>query len=297
MLTGGRGDDTLDGGVGDDTYVFDGGDGRDVIVDADGRGRVTLDDAELTGHAMKRGADGVWRSADGALEMRYAGIGDDPGVLTIRSTASAGDEIRIRNWRNGDLGISLGDGSAHARAAADGGSSNGASASTGHGTDNDPPPVDLPDIGDPPLPGDSTIPDTNDASDATSSAVAIIDGPPDVVEAVHPLDVLWAMHDRTLDAATGSLVDGAAIASAASAFGTAPPDVSLIATDGHSAAAPDALGGGEIAAAAAFIADDAPATLSLESAAATRAASLVPHDASLAALSAHAESRLRPRVA
>jgi Ca2+-binding RTX toxin-like protein len=296
-LTGGRGDDTLDGGAGEDTYVFDGGDGRDAIVDADGDGRVVLDDVVLSGRAMQRGADGVWRSADGGLEMRYAGTAADPGVLTITRRASSGDAIRIRNWRNGDLGISLGDGSSHALGAADGIADSDASAITDQETDNDPPPVDVPDIGDAPLAGDPAVPDTAGSSDTSQIAAAVTDEPPDITDAAHPLDSLWAMHDRTFRAATGSLVDSAAIASAASAFAMAPPDVPSIATDGHAAAMFDALGGAEIATAAAFAGDDAPATLSLESATATRAPSLAPHDASLAALSAHVLDRLRPRVA
>jgi hypothetical protein len=114
-LVGGRGDDVLDGGVGDDTYTFEAGDGRDFIIDSDGRGRVLLDDIEITGADAVRVADGLWRSTDGALEFSYSGTADDPGVLSIRSAdanGSSNDEIRIRNWQSGALGITLDAGSA-----------------------------------------------------------------------------------------------------------------------------------------------------------------------------------------
>jgi len=114
-LAGGRGDDVLDGGNGDDTYTFESGDGHDVIADADGRGHVVLDDVEISGAGATRVAEGVWHSADGALEFRYTGTASDPGVLSIRPLSASGsgsDEIRIRDWQNGGLGITLDDQSA-----------------------------------------------------------------------------------------------------------------------------------------------------------------------------------------
>ncbi len=198
-LAGGRGNDLLDGGVGDDTYTFEGGDGRDVIVDADGRGHVVLDDIEITGSGASRVADGVWRSADGALEFRYAGTADDPGVLSIRATGSSGsdaDEIRIRDWQNGALGITLDEGlDPAADATADSG---------GEATDWAVPPpgrrssgVAQQLVGHPAtafftdIPRDSDVASSLVAPDIVNTAVRAFAGapePPDITSAIHAWD-------------------------------------------------------------------------------------------------------------
>ncbi len=316
-LEGGRGNDSLDGGTGDDTYVFESGDGHDVIVDADGRGHIVFDDVQLSGAGVKRGADGVWRDGDGRFELRYTRSATDAGVLSIRTAANGSvdnDEIRIRDWHNGDLGLALGDGSAQALAATDAvdsGNGFGANAATDTSL---------------PFPADSTtvsgdddtvattvessavqpaddsseataiaatvtpsdtgqsagspasVPDVPDASEpeASSEGTPAGDGPPDVPGATHPLDSLWSLHDRALEGLVGSLVDTATIASAAKSFAGAlsMPDVTLVATDGHVAWADGALGGGEIVAASAS-SDGALATWSFEAAGAARAGAMV----------------------
>ena len=111
-LTGGRGDDRLDGGAGFDTYVSDAGDGTDTIVDADGKGDIVLDGASIAG-TMKKG-DGGWLSTDGRLEFAYNGEAQDGTTLTIKAfdvgadhSAPAANVLQVRNWKNGDLGITL----------------------------------------------------------------------------------------------------------------------------------------------------------------------------------------------
>lgn len=121
ILTGGRSDDRLEGGEGNDTYVIDAGDGVDTIVDADGIGSIMLDGAALTG--VTQNADGVWMSADGRVEFAFTGEAEEGGTLTIRAFDADADHdgrptnvIGLREWHNGDLGITLGDGSAGALA-------------------------------------------------------------------------------------------------------------------------------------------------------------------------------------
>jgi len=112
-LTGGRGNDRLEGGIGFDTYVIDDGDGSDVIVDADGAGVIELDGAQIGG-TMDANGEGSWASADGRLELTLAGDPDDAGTLTIKAyaggdrSATPTNVVTVRNWKNGDLGITLG---------------------------------------------------------------------------------------------------------------------------------------------------------------------------------------------
>lgn len=112
-LIGGRGNDRLEGGVGRDTYVLDDGDGTDTIVDADGLGAIEVDGTEIGG-TMEAGSDGGWQSADGAFEFSVTGDTATGGTLTIRSSTQAqgdgtqpGNVVEVRNWKNGDLGITL----------------------------------------------------------------------------------------------------------------------------------------------------------------------------------------------
>ena len=108
-LIGGKGNDRLDGGNGFDTYVIDSGDGADTIVDADGKGEIILDGQALTGPATF--ADGVYKSADGKLTYAFAGDPEEGGVLVINSEAGS---LKLVNFKNGALGITLGDGSSSA---------------------------------------------------------------------------------------------------------------------------------------------------------------------------------------
>ncbi|MCC6196168.1 MAG: hypothetical protein IT518_17065 [Burkholderiales bacterium] len=111
LLSGGRGNDRLEGGSGDDTYVIDSGDGADTIVDADGVGRIELYGTDIGG-TMTAG-DGKWASADGRLELTFTGEEGEPGKLTIRAFEGAdhsgapANVVEVRNWKNGDLGITL----------------------------------------------------------------------------------------------------------------------------------------------------------------------------------------------
>ncbi len=96
-LDGGRGDDRLAGGSGHDTYAFAAGDGADVIVDADGDGVIVVDGATLAGN-----------EAGVAYSTEDDGVGGT--TLVIRAggpEGAAAGEIRVRDWRDGALGIHL----------------------------------------------------------------------------------------------------------------------------------------------------------------------------------------------
>lgn len=114
-VTGGRGDDQLEGGLGHDTYVLDAGDGNDTIVDSDGLGAIELDGTTVGGSMALDG--GGWKSADGRIEFTFDGTAGEAGTLTMRAFAAGADHdgppdnvVRIRDWKNGDLGITLGGG-------------------------------------------------------------------------------------------------------------------------------------------------------------------------------------------
>ncbi len=99
-LVGGRDEDILSGGAGYDTYIVTTGDGHDTILDTDGRGTVEFDGVSLLGGAGI--ADGLWVSADGLHAYGFDGDLDTGGTLIIDGA------IRVEDFRNGSLGITLG---------------------------------------------------------------------------------------------------------------------------------------------------------------------------------------------
>lgn len=119
MVTGGRGNDRLEGGRGRDTYVLDAGDGSDTILDSDGLGAIELDGVAVGG-SMIRDDAGRWMSADGRLEFTLGEVESGGGTLTLRAFAQGADHagtpdnvVRIKDWKNGDLGITLAVGTDH----------------------------------------------------------------------------------------------------------------------------------------------------------------------------------------
>ncbi|MEO8486791.1 MAG: hypothetical protein ABI585_10690 [Betaproteobacteria bacterium] len=99
-LFGGRGDDRLAGGGGHDRYSFVRGDGTDVIDDADGAGEIVLDGVRLDGE----------REGGSSAQVAYALHDDGAGGTTlVIANGAGGGEIRVRDWRQGMLGIHLDD--------------------------------------------------------------------------------------------------------------------------------------------------------------------------------------------
>ena len=103
-LTGGKGNDILKGGAGNDTYIYKTGDGNDEITDTDGS--VKFNDTTLSGgiggdeegEVKKATKAGTFKSDDKKYTYVWAGEGSD---LVING------KITVKNFHNGDLGITL----------------------------------------------------------------------------------------------------------------------------------------------------------------------------------------------
>ena len=117
-LLGGGGDDTLDGGLGSDqlkggegtdTYNFTGTWGADTIEDAGGQGLITIETlgslTPIASGATKVTAD-AWQSANRSVYFTQVATDATHNNLIV-SFADRTDTITIRNWADGDLGISL----------------------------------------------------------------------------------------------------------------------------------------------------------------------------------------------
>ena len=105
VLIGGQGRDRMEGGEGRDTYVIEAG---DTVMDSDGLGEVRWSGQALTGGA-RAASDPVdtYRSEDGrfiyALDNNTLSVTD-----TLASDPALRDPVVIENFRNGQLGITLG---------------------------------------------------------------------------------------------------------------------------------------------------------------------------------------------
>jgi Ca2+-binding RTX toxin-like protein len=115
-LFGGAGDDVLDGGAlgdrlyggaGADTYRFSGSFGGDWVVDSDGAGKIEVDGIQVTGAGAKKAnpESGTWTTDAWAFTLVSNGAG---GHDLILQRDSSFNQIRIRGWVNGQLGITLG---------------------------------------------------------------------------------------------------------------------------------------------------------------------------------------------
>lgn len=115
QLLGGEGDDRLDGGAGHDflkggdgkdTYVVD--EGIDTILDSDGLGSIVAGGVTLAGGKHKYGSlqsGGMWEDAGNqATYIYHAEDGSANGTLTIKRGTSV---VQVKQWANGDLGITL----------------------------------------------------------------------------------------------------------------------------------------------------------------------------------------------
>jgi Ca2+-binding RTX toxin-like protein len=108
ILEGGQSNDLLIGGQGHDIYIYHRGDGFDTIEDSDGLGSIIVDDVtlDLTG-GKKIGTD-VWESADQRI-LVVLGAPDQNGQrnLYINGSLFEGGRIMIKNFHDGDLGLTL----------------------------------------------------------------------------------------------------------------------------------------------------------------------------------------------
>jgi len=101
-LDGGAGNDTLMGGQGHDVYLLDGAAGADVLIDPDG-GEIRYLDQVLVGGKESSPGSREWR--EGAVSYLLLTEGDAQHLL-IRAGAGT---VQVKNWRNGQLGITLDD--------------------------------------------------------------------------------------------------------------------------------------------------------------------------------------------
>lgn len=108
FLAGDAGSDRLLGGLGFDTYELAGDFGRDTVIDADSAGQIRIDGAALP-QGLRVG-ENVWMTADRRYTFVFAPSAADPtrGTLVIRQ-AGSGNQITVRDWQRGALGVDLTD--------------------------------------------------------------------------------------------------------------------------------------------------------------------------------------------
>lgn len=107
LLVGGAGNDDLQGGNGYDTYAFSSADRsqHDTVYDSDGAGTIVIDGITLG--TVARLSSEVWQTTDARFRFMVQPAAQGAGVdLTVRD-ASNGSSVRVRNWANGSLGITL----------------------------------------------------------------------------------------------------------------------------------------------------------------------------------------------
>ncbi len=81
MLWGGKGNDQLKGGYGDDTYLFNAGDGQDTIIESSGADTLRLGEGLLAEQAVLSRQRGRAMTA-GARLPRPGGQRDHPGYFS-----------------------------------------------------------------------------------------------------------------------------------------------------------------------------------------------------------------------
>lgn len=107
-LSGEAGNDYLVGGVGDDSYRFYINDSSavtvDTVIDSDGSGHIYIEDVEIL--VGQRISDNEWY--DSLKRAKFTIVPGSQGDMLVISLLETGDSIRVMNWNNGDLGITLG---------------------------------------------------------------------------------------------------------------------------------------------------------------------------------------------
>lgn len=108
-LDGGAGNDFLAGGLGNDNYRFWSGDTTEItldrIADSDGAGYIWFDGSVIA--AGQRTSEVAWLDSTGKLKLTFLDSGHGRGTLVIDVIATHGS-IRIQDWAQGDLSLSLG---------------------------------------------------------------------------------------------------------------------------------------------------------------------------------------------
>lgn len=114
-LTAGEGSDHLEGGKDDDTYIISAGNGMDTIFDSDGAGKIILGSTIIQGRSgVSDGKDwlklgNAW--IDRQNELTYIVDKSDgrSNLFLISNAGGSSAKVKIVDWREGQMGISLGD--------------------------------------------------------------------------------------------------------------------------------------------------------------------------------------------
>jgi Ca2+-binding RTX toxin-like protein len=109
ILDGGTGNDQLFGGGGADDYRFGPSWGADILQDDDGQGRLTVEAGGIgviSGAGARKVTEDVWQTVD--RRINFSAVRPDDGRVDLIITFSdRTDTIKIKDWKNGNLGISL----------------------------------------------------------------------------------------------------------------------------------------------------------------------------------------------
>ena len=111
LLEGGKDNDRLEGGLGFDTYNFSIGDGKDTVLDIDGKGQISINGKIVSIFAKDR--FGRFSFVKNNIEIIATLTNSREGIADLvleygALGAAKKDRITIKDWKEGDLGISLG---------------------------------------------------------------------------------------------------------------------------------------------------------------------------------------------
>lgn len=113
-LNGQEGNDYLEGGSGSDTYTINPGNGFDTVFDVDGLGTIRFGSVTAEGRSGVTDGKNWVKVGNSWLDMNndlvYLLTTETNGAqdLLISLVGSGSARVKVKNWREGDLGITLG---------------------------------------------------------------------------------------------------------------------------------------------------------------------------------------------
>ena len=109
-LDGGAGSDTLSGGAGLDKYVFTGDFGNDVIIDSDASGQLEFDGQLVSAQNAKKVSANTYKDKSTGWTFFKGDVQTDgTATLVISKEGPRNSSITVRNWKSGQMGITLSD--------------------------------------------------------------------------------------------------------------------------------------------------------------------------------------------
>lgn len=119
-VSGGRGNDVIEDSGGFDTYMYETADllnpeFQDTIIDSDGAGKILFNSLNIAGTGLgfndiRHASLGAWETSGREFRISIIGAGTaTQSLLIIRllEDGKVGGQILVKNWSNGDLGITL----------------------------------------------------------------------------------------------------------------------------------------------------------------------------------------------